>query len=189
MRVIQAGGEDRLNPKARETAKNWQGAWKITEFVTETGEEGRENPRFTLWPKKPLLLPPARPKPVHRSLVQDAHEVADTYTGQDVCYFIGGDKGPIKIGTSSKVERRLRGLQAASPVLLKILAVAPGGKAREYTYHLEFAHWRLHYEWFFRHSEITSTIKILAKIEEQRLKAEYFAQRTRPAASFAGEGG
>lgn len=39
---------------------------------------------------------------------------------QEWVYFIGSDDGPVKIGLTNNVGERLRGLQTASPIELKI---------------------------------------------------------------------
>lgn len=77
------------------------------------------------------------------------HAAADS-DHRGVCYFIGGDSGAIKIGFSTDLKARFASIQACSPVLLSVLATAPGGKTREEAYHLQFADDRLHGEWFAR---------------------------------------
>ena len=68
---------------------------------------------------------------------------------QDV-YFIqaGGPDGPIKIGISYEVARRLYSLQRSNPLPLKLLATVPGGARLERELHERFAAQRLHGEWF-----------------------------------------
>jgi hypothetical protein len=66
------------------------------------------------------------------------------------CYFMGGDKGAVKIGFSEDVEKRLREIRPHSPIPLRILAATHGGRMREAHYHWKFRRLRLHGEWFRR---------------------------------------
>ncbi len=77
------------------------------------------------------------------------------------CYFIGGETGPVKIGFTDNLERRLKALQAASPVMLSVLATTGGGIFAELAYHERFADDRLHGEWFNRSPSILAEIDIL----------------------------
>lgn len=64
-------------------------------------------------------------------------------------YFIqAGLDGPIKIGHSRNVTKRLRKLQMSSPVQLRLIHVEPGGELRERELHEQFATARTHGEWF-----------------------------------------
>lgn len=78
-----------------------------------------------------------------------------------LCYFIGSAEGPVKIGYSINVERRLKGLQLACPVVLSVLAICKGGEVTEASYHQRFAAHRLHGEWFERVPEIVDEIERL----------------------------
>lgn len=79
-------------------------------------------------------------------------------------YFIGGDVGAIKIGIACDVPRRLAALQNGSPMVLKVLAITPGGRDVERAYHYQFRAHRLHGEWFERCSEILAEIERLNAI-------------------------
>lgn len=78
--------------------------------------------------------------------------VADWRAARDPkIYFIGESLKVgkfIKIGVSNHPERRLRQLQAGSPVTLKILATGPGGYTAEGIWHLKYVRFRQHNEWF-----------------------------------------
>jgi hypothetical protein len=64
-------------------------------------------------------------------------------------YFIQqGDTGPIKIGTSRDVKKRLSALQASSPVPLRLLRTIHGERSREQNLHGQFKHLRMTGEWF-----------------------------------------
>ncbi len=60
----------------------------------------------------------------------------------------GGRGGPVKIGYSANVSRRIRELQTANAAPLKLLAVLPGTFADEHAFHARFARYRAQAEWF-----------------------------------------
>jgi len=80
----------------------------------------------------------------------------------ELVYFIAGDVGAIKIGSTFDPVSRLNTLQCGSPIPLKILAVTDGGTTQERAYHKRFAAHRLHGEWFERCPEILAEIERLA---------------------------
>ncbi len=79
-----------------------------------------------------------------------------------LCYFIGSESGPVKIGVSKDVQRRLRALQSGHPYTLSILATVEGGYAAERRYHERFAAHRLRGEWFDCTDDIRTEINRLA---------------------------
>lgn len=79
----------------------------------------------------------------------------------NLCYFIGGDEGAIKIGMSIEAKKRLIQIQGSCPIKVRILALASGGEFRERAYHTQFdRHWS-HSEWFTRCPEIEAEIERL----------------------------
>lgn len=90
------------------------------------------------------------------------HHDADMSDEKAVCYFIGGETGPVKIGYSIDVKARLSSIRSHSPVPLSILATRSGGRFREWAYHEQFAAHRLHGEWFERVPEIEAEIAKLS---------------------------
>lgn len=76
-------------------------------------------------------------------------------------YFIASESGPIKIGISVNVEKRLKQLQTSHPYPLKVLAVVKAAGMQEFAYHERFAAHRLHGEWFARHPDILAEINRL----------------------------
>lgn len=84
---------------------------------------------------------------------------------EQVTYFIGCVDHGIKIGISNSPLERLAILQTGSPVAIRILACAPGGRQREREYHNTFAEHRKHGEWFRPAPEI------LAEIDRLNAKA------------------
>lgn len=70
-------------------------------------------------------------------------------------YFVeSGEGGPIKIGWSQDVERRIGELQVANAHKLHLLGVVPGTMKKEGELHAKFAHVRMEAEWFQNTEEI-----------------------------------
>lgn len=69
-----------------------------------------------------------------------------------VVYFISCDQPdyPIKVGSTTNVEKRLAQIQNACPWPLRVLAVAAGGSSVEREIHRAFREDRLSGEWFKR---------------------------------------
>ncbi len=63
-------------------------------------------------------------------------------------YFLGGTRGYVKIGFTANLAERIRDLQVACPVQLKLLAHTPGNTTIEREYHARFAGSRTFGEWF-----------------------------------------
>lgn len=76
-----------------------------------------------------------------------------------VTYFIQGEEGgPIKIGfTKNRPSERLTELQIGSPVKLRFVGFMRG--RREPELHRQFAHLRLHGEWFDNETELCDFIQ------------------------------
>lgn len=70
------------------------------------------------------------------------------FVGRDFVYFIGSDRGPVKIGTTVNLAARLKKLQTGNPTKLKVLVCIEGGADLEALYHARFEPHRLHGEWF-----------------------------------------
>ncbi|QTH19613.1 GIY-YIG nuclease family protein [Rhizorhabdus wittichii] len=82
-------------------------------------------------------------------------------SGQPYVYFIGERRGPVKIGTSNDVMRRLCDMQVSYPRRLSVLAVTPGGADIERMYHQHFAGDRMSGEWFRRTPALMAEMKRL----------------------------
>lgn len=64
-------------------------------------------------------------------------------------YFVqAGTDGPVKIGTATDIQARVRGLQTGSPHRLNLLATSTGGRRLEKRLHRRFAAHRVLGEWF-----------------------------------------
>jgi len=118
------------------------------------------------------------------TMVERLHLLADQDNLRpEKCYFIGGEEGAIKIGKTLNPQARLRQIQMCSPIKVRILALAPGGGARERAYHVQFGeHWS-HGEWHNRHPDILAEIDrinadLAATIAEDdpELAAEFLAR-------------
>ena len=89
------------------------------------------------------------------------HGLADAEAGGPVCYFVGGNSGPVKIGYATNLRSRLQNIQEGSPHKLGVLATANGGPFRERAYHQQFAAHHIRGEWFERTPEIIAEIERL----------------------------
>jgi len=70
-------------------------------------------------------------------------------------YFVeSGTEGPVKIGWSQDVERRIAELQVANAHKLRLLGVVPGTMKKEGELHATFSHLRMEAEWFQNSPEI-----------------------------------
>jgi hypothetical protein len=75
-------------------------------------------------------------------------------------YFIrAGVDGPVKIGIAREPLKRLRDLQVANPVELRLLAVTDGGRAAEVMLHRTFRESRVRGEWFEMSSRLEAVIE------------------------------
>lgn len=96
------------------------------------------------------------------------HQLAERHhvrtLADNICYFIGSQTGPIKIGWTRDVKKRLRTLQTGHPFKLEILATTTGGEIAEARYHVKFADYRLKGEWFTPCQAIRSEIRRLNKL-------------------------
>jgi hypothetical protein len=76
-------------------------------------------------------------------------------------YFVqAGHEGPIKIGWSQDVPRRLGELQVANAARLFLIAAVPGKRSDEAATHERFAHLRLGAEWFRDDPEIHEYLRV-----------------------------
>ncbi|WP_168196012.1 GIY-YIG nuclease family protein [Novosphingobium sp. EMRT-2] len=79
-------------------------------------------------------------------------------------YFIGNQKGAVKIGITINLPARMKKLQTGSPHRLRLLAWTFGDESAEAAYHEQFAHLRINGEWFSRKAELSDEIKRLLKV-------------------------
>ena len=81
-----------------------------------------------------------------------------------VLYFIQeGSDGPIKIGCSYSISRRLSTLQCGNPRPLVLLAFIPGAQEIETAMHRRFAPHRIQNEWYRPHADILAFVCAVAR--------------------------
>ena len=78
---------------------------------------------------------------------------------QGFVYFIQAGDGPVKIGFSTNVEKRMVALQISSPHELALIAKMSGNKALEKQIHERFSRLALRGEWFEMDGELEELIK------------------------------
>jgi len=94
-------------------------------------------------------------------------------------YFIQAvNGGPIKIGVTQNIHKRLDSLQTASPYQLRVLALIRGGQRLEQEYHRHFHMYRLSGEWF------EPAQPILAEVERINVRSELVPQESGTTALF-----
>jgi len=81
-----------------------------------------------------------------------------------------GEDGPIKIGTAIDVEKRLVGLQCASPWPLRLLAVMEGGSGLETRLHRDLRSHRIRGEWFH------PSPRVLAQVAHAKERTGYVTE-------------
>jgi hypothetical protein len=94
-----------------------------------------------------------------RSVTLPAVDLPDGSPPFGVYFIQGRITGLVKIGHSTDVRHRVRSLQTGSPDILRVLAVVPGGVARERLYHGDLAPHRAHGEWFRPHPDVMAAAK------------------------------
>lgn len=82
----------------------------------------------------------------------------DPARSESQIYFIQQEGGPVKIGVSNDVEKRLATLQTGSPRLLRLLGSIPGDELLEQEIHHRFSGHRLQGEWFEASPELMAFI-------------------------------
>lgn len=80
----------------------------------------------------------------------------------ELIYFIRkGKTGPIKIGRTSDIENRLKGLQTGSELKLNLIKTIPGNPKLEAYLHEKFKSIRLEGEWFSPDNNLLNLIKFV----------------------------
>lgn len=74
-----------------------------------------------------------------------------------------GQAGPIKIGFTSDVKKRLSDYARWSPQPLEVAAAIPGDQRLERRFHTAFADQRLHHEWFDASDDLASAIEQISR--------------------------
>jgi hypothetical protein len=85
-----------------------------------------------------------------------------------VIYFAQiGETGPIKIGTTIQLVRRLLQLKATKGGRLRILAIADGGRDMEIHFHKTFRHLHIKGEWFRPGEDLLGHIALYRRDNER----------------------
>lgn len=116
-----------------------------------TGEVG--GPEYMIWRLKQMLAPTGKNRGPHARLqMNDDGQV----------YFLqAGEDGPIKIGTTKNLRRRLNKLQQGHPEKLIVRALRKGGRKTERGYHDRYAEFQIRGEWFSPSPAILNEIERL----------------------------
>lgn len=100
-------------------------------------------------------------------------------------YFIqsGGPNGPVKIGYSNNVPKRLENLQQGNPYELKVIGVRYNAtRGEERSYHKMFAADRMHGEWFKCSPALMAEAHYSHALTNFTYKWANYAMPTRPSA-------
>lgn len=109
-------------------------------------------------PKQDVVAPP------NEDLVQPETEVGAVVAEekQGYIYFVHSpESARVKIGYTTDPDKRIYGLQTASPSALEALAIITGTVVDERELHRRFAHLRVHREWFRDCDELREYIATL----------------------------
>ena len=72
----------------------------------------------------------------------------DKYLNGRIYFIQQGEDGPIKVGFSTNIKRRMETLQTANPYPLFLLGSIPGTEGEEKALHAMIDSFRMHGEWF-----------------------------------------
>jgi len=89
----------------------------------------------------------------------EAHYIPQKDRLGNVYFVQAGAGGPIKIGWTQDIDRRIAELQTANAHKLSLLGMIPGTMEREAALHAQFDHLRLEAEWFQNSPEIFDFIR------------------------------
>lgn len=84
--------------------------------------------------------------------------------GRCFVYFIGGDEGPIKIGSTIRPKKRLATIQTGSFRQLRYLAIGEARPSLERDLHKRLAKWRLEGEWFERSPAVMRELRAFKRV-------------------------
>lgn len=168
---MSAYNDDPTTPRAKR--KNGEGsiifdgkAWvaRLSYHDPVTGKLKRKSFAAKTYAGAEARLSHALGKPIPEEWIEEE--------GGDNIYFVQAfSGGPIKIGRTSNVKKRLQTLQVSCPIALRLLHVIPGVDASlEQKLHKRFGAYRLHGEWFDNTSELMGYIRHLKKRKPRKQK-------------------
>lgn len=110
-------------------------------------------------PPKPKRTIKRKKRPRY-SLVAHAKSIEAKFPdAEQFIYFVGWERGPIKIGIASTPHRRIKDIQTGCPHKLRIWAMVPGTQNDEAKLHKQFANDKLKGEWFKRSTGLLAEIE------------------------------
>ena len=108
-------------------------------------------------------------------------EIAPLFSGPHVYFVQSINEGPIKIGFTTNLARRIAQLNTGSSARLVIIASMPAGRAYERHLHRRLAAHRLHGEWFADCDEVRATMQVASDF--RRRQADEWIARSMAAES------
>lgn len=98
------------------------------------------------------------------SIARQSRKPRPKSSDRGTIYFVGSSAGPVKIGFTLDLPRRLHRLQMSSPSRLQVLALRPGSRRDETRLHEKHRKDRLHGEWFRRSNAVL--LEVAAALKE-----------------------
>lgn len=143
-------------------------------FGGRTSSRGRNVVRWEDQSRLPTVSNLYRPTEADRQLVADWKLITHGRNDdQRPVYFVqcGGRRGPVKIGTTTSVPRRLNELRGANPNNLRVLCVVDfGGRGLESTLHSNFRNARIQREWFRFTPELSAFIRSILSVKKRSIR-------------------
>lgn len=102
---------------------------------------------------------------------EDAKDDAFECLTRPCVYFMGPERGQVKIGYATNLHERERHIRNSSPVHVWVHAEIEGDRVLEREYHTRFKQWRLHGEWFQLVPEIQAEIERINAEWDRRIMA------------------
>ena len=96
----------------------------------------------------PRLQPKERAELIREVIIDRDTRALAAIPGSVVYFVQATEGGPVKIGVTTDLSRRLKALQTAQAEPLRVLRWVPGNEAIEAYYHRVFGHLRIQGEWF-----------------------------------------
>ncbi|MBS7545089.1 GIY-YIG nuclease family protein [Ancylobacter oerskovii] len=88
-------------------------------------------------------------------------------------YFVQAEKGPVKIGFSTDVPRRIGQLQSGMREIMTLLAVMPGDRRTEYFFHQKLRAFRITGEWFHPSSDVLKAAQDASSVGLESVPPDY----------------
>lgn len=136
--------------------------WKVFGEAVNKWSWSKDDPRWQDYKKKKDAQRKAKELQEKRTFTKPVNDESPGFI-----YFIQGEcGGPIKIGYTTDLLKRLKTLQTGYPDLLEVLLAFPGKPEYEKAIHKQFEEYRLNGEWFKSCPEVLARIKHFAVLNE-----------------------